>query len=96
MQQTVTLTMSIDELKSTIGDVFEQKIKELNQQPETRVLSRKEAWTKLGISQSTFDAMVRSGQIKVKRAGNRVLVPESSIADLLNSDGFKIKHRKNK
>jgi excisionase family DNA binding protein len=49
--------------------------------------SRTEAQRRLGnISKQTFRQLVRSGQLRVKHAGRRILVPRSSIVAFLSDE----------
>jgi excisionase family DNA binding protein len=49
--------------------------------------SRTEAMRRLGnISKQTFRQLVRSGQLRVRHAGRRILVPRSSIVAFLSDE----------
>jgi excisionase family DNA binding protein len=55
-------------------------------QVRKRTFTAEEARTELGISRSKFYEMVNQGQIKVVRAGKKILVPEWVIREFLQEE----------
>lgn len=49
-----------------------------------KVYTRAEATQVLRISKSKLDQLVRAGELRVRRVGRRVLIPETAIEEYLN------------
>lgn len=62
-------------------------IDKLNEQPKKiKTLSRREAANSLGVSLPTFDTLIDNGTIRARKVGRRVLIPESEVLSLLESN----------
>lgn len=49
-------------------------------------LNRAQAADRLGVSKSVFDSLVRSGRLRVIRAGRRMLIPNSELSAFLERE----------
>lgn len=88
-QQSVLIqSISLDDLRKLISDIFETKLGELNPQPSetTEFLSRQETASLLKISLPTLNQITKSGLLKGYRISTRVLYKrheiESSIMEI--------------
>ncbi len=48
--------------------------------------NRAQAAERLGVSERVFDALVRSGRLRVVRAGRRMLIPETELTAFLERE----------
>lgn len=49
----------------------------------TLTLNRAQAADRLGVSKTVFDGLVKSGRLRVIRAGRRMLIPDSELSAFL-------------
>ena len=52
----------------------------------TLTLNRAQAANRLGVSKSVFDGLVKSGRLRVIRAGRRMLIPDSELSAFLERE----------
>ena len=57
----------------------------LEHPPAPLAITRADAVVQLGVSQQTLDRMIARGEIRVVRAGRRVLIPRDECARWLES-----------
>lgn len=62
-------------------------VDEINAQPKSvEIISRHEAANQLGLSLPTLDVLIKNGTIRTKKIGRRVVIPQTEITNLLDSN----------
>jgi len=80
-------TLELSDIKKVVEEVIENKLKNLNPQPEKeglKLLSRKDTAKLLCISLPTLHDWTKSGTVKAHRIGNRILYKLEEVNDALN------------
>ena len=55
-------------------------------QSQPLTLNRAQAADRLGVSKSVFDGLVKSGRLRIIRAGRRMLIPETELSAFLERE----------
>ena len=55
-------------------------------QSQPLTLNRAQAADRLGVSKSVFDGLVKSGRLRIIRAGRRMLIPETELKAFLERE----------
>lgn len=85
------LQEQFERFSDIVADKVMKKIEEARRTP--KAIDRRKGAQLLNMSLPTFDALIKSGDIKARRVGRRVLVDEASIVELMDS-GVKLKYRR--
>lgn len=80
-------TLELSDIKKVVEEVIENKLKNLNPQPEKeglKLLSRKDTAKLLCISLPTLHDWTKTGIVKAHRIGNRILYKLEEVNDALS------------
>lgn len=91
MTQSVIFTLSLEDFKATISEVIQAEFSKIEKpvaKEAERLLTRKEAAQLLRVSLPTLNQWAKSGILRPKRIGSRVLYGSADIATALQSNGM--------
>ena len=87
MAKLMLSTLELSDIKKVVEEVIENKLKNLNPQPEKeglKLLSRKDTAKLLCISLPTLHDWTKTGIVKAHRIGNRILYKLEEVNDALD------------
>jgi excisionase family DNA binding protein len=74
----------IECLQESTGIIADAVVTKLDERPkDIKFISRDEAANAMGITLPTLDKRIKSGEIRSKKIGRRVLIPEAEIINLI-------------